>query len=225
MSKSKNANKDIRRSRLLTAPAAELYVREVGEGEKPSRTIAGYAILFNTPSTPMWEDEECIAREIIAPEAVTKELLDQSDIKFTMFHNRERILARSNKGAGSLTYTVDERGVSFEFEAPETADGDMALEAVRRGDIAGCSFMFSTYYYDPAFVSVERQQVEGRTEVTYVVRTIVGIYDFTLAADPAYPDTEVSARELIDMQRQAEPVDHSETYAALRREINKPIVF
>lgn len=225
MSKSKNASKDIRRSRLLTAPAAELYVREVGEGEKPSRTIAGYAILFNTPSAPMWEDEECIAREMIAPEAVTKELLDRSDIKFTMFHNRERILARSNKGAGSLTYAVDERGVSFEFEAPETADGDMALEAVRRGDIAGCSFMFSTYYYDSAFVSVESQQVEGRTEVTYVVRTIVGIYDFTLAADPAYPDTEVSARELIDMQRQTEPADHSETYAALRREINKPIVF
>lgn len=225
MSKSKNASKNIRRSRLLTAPAAELYVREVGEGEKPSRAIAGYAILFNTPSAPMWEDEECIAREIIAPEAVTKELLDQSDIKFTMFHNRERILARSNKGVGSLTYAVDERGVSFEFEAPETADGDMALEAVRRGDIAGCSFLFSTYYYDSAFVSVERQQVEGRTEVTYIVRTIVGIYDFTLAADPAYPDTEVSARELIDMQRQPEPADHSETYAALRREINKPIVF
>lgn len=225
MKRNNNNEKEIRRSRLLTAPAAELYVREAGEGEKPSRTIAGYAILFNTPSAPMWEDEDCVVREVIAPSAVTQELLDASDIKFTMFHNRERILARSNKGAGSLTYAIDERGVSFEFEAPETADGDMALEAVRRGDIAGCSFMFSTYYYDNSFVSMEREQVEGRTEVTYTVRTIVGIYDFTLAADPAYPDTEVSARELFEMKQPKETADHSATYAALRQEINKPIQF
>lgn len=225
MKRDNNNEKKICRSRLLTAPAAELYVREAGEGEKPSRTIAGYAILFNTPSAPMWEDEDSVVREVIAPDAVTQELLDASDIKFTMFHNRERILARSNKGAGSLTYAIDERGVSFEFEAPETADGDMALEAVRRGDIAGCSFMFSTNYYDDSFVSRERKKVEGRTEVTYTVRTIIGIYDFTLAADPAYPDTEVSARELFEMKQPKETADHSATYAALRQEINKPIQF
>lgn len=35
-------------------------MREAGQGEAESRTITGYAILFNTPSAPLYEydDEE-----------------------------------------------------------------------------------------------------------------------------------------------------------------------
>ena len=180
-----------------------LQVREDEEG-KPSRTIAGYAILFNTPSAPLWEDSEESAREVISSGAITRELLDASDIKFTMFHDRQLILARSNKGQGTLSYDVDERGVKFEFEAPATMDGDKALELVRRGDISGCSFAFTTRYYDKDFVerSVNISQ-EGKKEITYVVRNVTGIYDFTLAADPAYPDTSVEAREFSSELREA----------------------
>lgn len=32
--------------------------RQGSEGEGESRTIEGYAILFNTPSAPLWEDED-----------------------------------------------------------------------------------------------------------------------------------------------------------------------
>lgn len=195
-------NKDAVISRMLHT-VADLRVREAAEGEVASRTITGYAILFNTPSAPLYvyDDEE--AREIIAPEAVTKELLDGCDIKMTMFHDRQLILARSKNGKGTLSYGVDERGVYFEFEAPNTADGDKALELVRRGDIAGCSFMFTTHYYDEAYVSRDVQRENGKTIVTYTVRVITGIYDFTLAADPAYPDTncEAEARELAEELR------------------------
>ncbi|MBO5246147.1 MAG: hypothetical protein J6B28_02680, partial [Eubacterium sp.] len=40
------------------------------------------------------------------------------------------ILARSKNGKGTLTYSVDDKGVYFEFEAPKTVDGDKALELV-----------------------------------------------------------------------------------------------
>ena len=106
---------------------AELRIREAGEGEAPSRTITGYAILFNTQSAPLWSDDEEEAREVIAPEAVTRELLDGCDIKMTMFHDRQLILARSKNGTGTLTYSVDERGVAFSFDAPNTADGDKEI--------------------------------------------------------------------------------------------------
>ena len=178
------------------------------EGGAPSRTIVGYAILFNTPSAPLWSDEDEEAREIIAPEAITKEVLDNCDIKFTMFHDRQLILARSKNGAGTLSYTVDEKGVAFEFEAPNTADGDKALELVKRGDLAGCSFMFSTHYWDEAFVSRSVEVRDGRAYITYTVKAVTGVYDMTLAADPAYPDTSVEAREFArDLREAAKPAE------------------
>lgn len=189
--------------RMLLTVGADIHVREAAEGAAESRTIAGYAILFNTPSAPLWADDESEAREVIAPEAITKELLDGCDIKFTMYHNRQIILARSNKGTGTLTYSVDEKGVAFEFEAPKTAHGDEALELVRRGDLTGCSFMFSTRYYDDACVERTAKVVNGVTMITYTVKGVTGIYDFTLAADPAYPETSVEARELVTELREA----------------------
>lgn len=182
--------------------ASGLRVREREDGGE-SRLITGYAILFGVPSEPLYAYDDEVAREVIAPGAVTKELLDGCDIKMTMFHDRQLILARSRNGEGTLSYTVDDKGVAFEFEAPNTVDGDKALELVRRGDIAGCSFAFSTHYYDEAFVSRDVRRVDGRTEITYTVRAVTGIYDFTLASDPAYPGTscEAETRELIEELR------------------------
>ena len=190
--------KTINKREIFTA--SQLRLREV-DGKEESRIITGYAILFDVPSAPLYEDEEEVIREVIAPEAVSLELLDNSDIKMTMFHDRQLLLARSNKGSGTLSYGIDDKGVYFEFEAPDTADGDKAIELVKRGDIAGCSFAFSTRYYDRAFV--EESVVHGdKVEVTYRVKVITGIYDFTLAADPAYPDTSVEAREIVDALHQ-----------------------
>lgn len=213
-------------SRTLLTPCAEIHVREAAEGEAPSRTIIGYAVRFGVPSNPLWQDEDEEAREIIAPGAITKELLDGCDIKFTMFHDRQLILARSNKGTGTLSYAVDKKGVSFEFEAPNTTDGDKALELVRRGDLAGCSFMFTTHYWDEGFVSRTVEMVDGVAHITYTVKAVTGVYDFTLAADPAYPDTSVEAREfardLRDASKQKEPdlVKIQEQLREMRRAAN-----
>nr|DAY89213.1 MAG TPA: prohead serine protease [Caudoviricetes sp.] len=216
-------NKDAVINRILHT-VTDLRVREAPEGEAASRTITGYAILFGVPSAPLydWEDEE--AREVIAPEAVTKELLDGCDIKMTMFHDRQLILARSKNGAGTLKYGVDDKGVYFEFEAPNTVDGDKALELVRRGDISGCSFAFSTHYYDSAYVQRTVQRVDGKTIITYTVNVITGIYDFTLAADPAYPDTncEAEVRELIrELREQEQPDGKEEREKKVREQVRE----
>lgn len=183
---------------------ADLQVREAAEGEAPSRTITGYAILFGVPSAPLWQDEDSEAREIIAAGAVTKEMLDGMDIKMTMYHNRQRLLARSNKGVGTLSYEVDEKGVKFTFDAPNTQHGGEALELIRRGDIGGCSFIFSTRYYDDACVSRSAAVVNGVTMITYTVKAITGIYDFTITDNPAYPDTSVEAREFVNGLKEPE---------------------
>lgn len=182
--------------------AQGVHLRENADGT-PSRTIEGYAVVFGVPSVPLYDYDDETLREVIAPEAVTRELLDASDIKLTMFHNREIILGRSKNGTGTLSYEVDDHGVKFRCELPDTANGNEALSAVSRGDISGCSFMFSCAYSDPQCVSVERQvSAEGKVEITATVRSIRKIHDFTLAADPAYEQTEVSLREAV---RREEP--------------------
>lgn len=191
----KNKTDIVRRELSVSTP---LRVRE-GEG---SRIITGYAILFNNESSPLWKDEDSEAREVIDPSAITREFLDGCDIKMTMFHDRQLILARSKNGEGTLRYNVDERGVAFEFEAPKTVDGDKALELVKRGDLAGCSFAFTTYYWDESFVECESRMENDVCKVTYRVKRVTGVYDFTLAADPAYPDTSVEAREFVSTLRE-----------------------
>ena len=214
----KNKSQIIRRQMFTLA---NLQVREAAEGETPSRTITGYAVLFGVPSAPLWQDEDSEAREVIAAGAITKELLDGCDIKMTMYHNRQCLLARSNKGVGTLSYEVDEKGVKFTFDAPNTQHGDEALELIRRGDISGCSFMFTTRYYDDACVSRTATVVNGVTMITYTVKAVTGVYDFTVTDNPAYPDTSVEAREFVDglkepEQPKPEPKDDTKMREQLR---------
>lgn len=162
--------------------------REAADGENNSRTIEGYAIVFGVESrilSDYWDNY----REIIEPGAITEERLKEMDIKMTMYHNREKILARSTNGEGTLKLTVDEVGVKYSFDAPNTVDGDTALELVKRGDLSGSSFMFWT---DERNVSYERRSDDIMLRR---VKTIGMIYDMTIAADPAYEQTTVAARE------------------------------
>lgn len=164
-------------------------LREVGEGQE-SRTIEGYAIVFGRESillNDFWDNY----KEIIEREAVTQELLDNSDIKMTLWHNREKLLARRNKGNGTLEVGIDDKGVWYRFDAPNTPDGNTALELVRRGDLAGSSFIYTTNEAD----SVRYDKLEDGTVVRHVL-SISRIYDMTIASDPAYEDTTVNAREV-----------------------------
>ena len=170
---------------------SELRLRE----ETGSRTIEGYALVFGEKSVPLWD--EGFAREVIAPNALSEDQLHKEDIKMTLFHNRERLIARSNKGKGTLTLGLDSRGLKFSFEAPDTADGNMALELVRRGDLSGCSF---TYWSDPKHVTYTREQ----DEVIRLVNQIDRIFECTIGSDPAYQQTSVSAREVEEYLEQAE---------------------
>ena len=211
--------KEIRRELLNNS--AQLHLREREDGTE-SRTIAGYAAVFGVLSEPLAADETLEIREIIEPGAITRELLDASDIKFTMFHDRQLILARSNKGQGTLKYTVDEKGVAFEFDAPDTVDGHKAVELVKRGDISGCSFAFSTRYYDTDFVVRDVTNTGEKKIVTYRIKRITGIYDMTLAADPAYSETNVQARELMEYEHQdKDQVDERAKYEKIGKQIRE----
>ena len=188
-------------------------LREAVEGEKESRTIEGYAIVFGVESRILadyWDNY----REIIEPGAITEDRLKEMDIKMTMYHNREKILARSVNGKGTLKLSVDEVGVHYEFEAPRTVDGDTALELVKRGDLSGSSFMFWTD--EKSGVSYEKRS-DGI--MLRRVKTIGMIYDMTIAADPAYEETTVAAREAYSQfEKKEEKKPISDKWARERRD-------
>lgn len=166
------------------------HLREVSEEGGSGRTIEGYAIVFGVESRMLvdyWDDY----REIIEPGAITEEELAQMDIKMTMWHNREKLLARSNKGVGTLKLSVDKIGVKYEFEAPNTSDGNNALELVKRGDMGGSSF---TYWSDESS-SVSYTKNDDDILIRHV-KKINMVYDMTIASDPAYTQTSVTAREI-----------------------------
>lgn len=172
---------------------ASLRLRQTDDGGE-SRTIEGMAIVFGKPSVPMYEDDELVIREEISPKAVTKELLDSSDILATLYHNNERILARSLNGSGTLSYEVTDAGVNFRFEPPETEDGKTALNLVKRGDITGCSFAFGVDLGDKEAQTRTVKTENGKRVVTYTVNKIAWIRDITLTPRPAYRDTKVATR-------------------------------
>lgn len=110
---------------------SDLHI-ESREEETVGRTIVGYAAKFESWSDPImgW------FREKIARGAFDG--CDLSDVIMCFNHNTDSILARTT--SGTLRLEVDEIGLRFTFEAPNTTLGSDMLELIRRGDVSKCSF-------------------------------------------------------------------------------------
>ena len=195
-----------------------LEIRSFGGDAAPKiegRTIEGYAIVFNQWSEIMYDREDKrFFREKINQSAVTDELINRSDIKALVEHTRTRLLARRNKGYGTLTLEIHDHGLFYRFDAPNTADGDYSVEMVSRGDINGSSFAFSAIKgKDDVWV----KGADGIWERT--INNIRFLSDVTITADPAYSQTEVNVRSLEEMEQ---PEEQQETQEERQEENPKP---
>lgn len=156
-----------------------------------SRDVDGYALLFNTTSRNLGGFVERI--EPSAMEGV----IENSDIMAVLNHDTTRgILARSRFGVGSLTLSVDEKGLRYTFSAPKTALGDECLEYLRRGDITQSSFAFT----------VREDSWEKQEDGTYVrtIKRFDKLYDVSPVFEPAYFGTEVKCarfQEVLDEEK------------------------
>jgi HK97 family phage prohead protease len=155
---------------------------------KRTRRIEGYGIVFNKESKDLGG-----FTEIIKPEAI-KGVLETSDVLALLNHDESRgILGRSTNGEGTLDLTVEEFGVKYGVEAPDTVLGDEVLSGVRRGDIRTSSFSFTVS---------DGQKWEKRSDGTYL-RTITKfdkIYDVSPVYREAYADTTVAVRSLNEIK-------------------------
>lgn len=156
-----------------------------------SRDVDGYALLFNTLSRNLGG-----FREKIDPEAV-EGVIEASDVMALLNHDNSRgILARSRFGVGSLTLSVDEKGLRYTFSAPHTALGDECLEYLRRGDITQSSFAFI----------VKEDSWEKQEDGTYIrtIRKFDRLFDVSPVFEPAYFGTDVKCRSFEDFKAEEE---------------------
>ncbi len=170
------------------------------------RIVEGYALVFDTPSTGLRDFHEVIHRGALAG------VLEQSDVFALLDHNPSRgVLARANKGAGSLTLTVDERGLKYSFEVPDTALGAEVYQGVQRGDIAGSSFSFT--------VKKDRWERGADGVALRHIDQIEALYDVSPVYRPAYDATTVSVdRRGLEALEAAEQQQAEETAAEERAE-------
>jgi HK97 family phage prohead protease len=152
-------------------------------------TITGRAIVFNAESQVLDEYGQTF-REVIAPEAATMDFLNTQDIKINMLHMRELTFGRAKRGVGNARLSVDSQGVNFEVAVPNCDLGIRARELTKAKVYDGCSFEFWPDKYD----------IEEREGKVPLVRHthFRAITALTLGMDPAYLQTSLSARELLD---------------------------
>jgi hypothetical protein len=188
------SNREIRT--VPEAPQLEERTRENGE---TAHVISGYAIRFGVESQvlPGWGENFI---EIIDRAAVTPELLAKSDVVLTFNHIQEQLIARSTHGKGTLSLTIDDKGLRYEAEVPDVSYARDLYEHIRLGNITGSSFCFACY--SPG--SVEYSRKEDGTRLRTVTH-IDELYDVSAVVTPAYTQTSVEARSWEAPQPEPQP--------------------
>ena len=152
--------------------------------DNDSRILSGYAAVFNSESKDLGG-----FTEMISPTAF-EGVIERSDVFAVLDHDRNKVLARSKMGKGSLELNIDEKGLQFRFESPNTTLGNDVLSMVKRGDLTDASFCFT----------VEDESWQKREDGSYLrtINKIGDLFDVAICYNGAYPEsyTEVALRSL-----------------------------
>ena len=183
----------------------EIRMNENGE---ESRTIEGYGAVFNRWSHNLGWFKEKMERSSF-------DNVDMSNVIATFNHNFDNVLARAD--SDTLKLEVDDRGLKYSFEAPNTTAGNDLLENVRNGNVKGSSFMFTVAKNGSTWT--EGEDVDERV-ITQVERLI----ELGPVTTPAYPDTSVAKRDLESLKEEKKPkmvsvLDKELKYKHLRSKI------
>ena len=163
----------------LTGKEREIRVSEkmqvVEDSEK--MIIEGYALRFNTLSNDLGGFVETIS-----PEALKD--ADLSDVRCLIDHDSTKVLGRTI--AQTLELNVDDEGLYFRCELPNTSYSKDLYENIRLGNISQCSFGF--------ILDEDGDVFEKRDDGLFhrTLRKIKSLFDVSVVTYPAYSDTDVA---------------------------------
>ena len=165
------------RNAAMYCEDAQPEVRQEGN----VRRIRGYAVKFNSRSSPLLG-----FREIIRPGAFRESLERKDDIRALINHDPGQILGRTR--AGTLNVWEDSVGLAYEITPPDTQAGRDVVTSIGRGDLDGSSFGFRV---DKDGESWSRVGGETIREINNAK-----LLDVSVVAYPVYPSSEASLRSL-----------------------------
>jgi Escherichia/Staphylococcus phage prohead protease len=144
---------------------------------KDSRTITGYAAIYNSDSQDLGGFIESIK-----PGAFTRSLQDNPQITALVDHEFQQILGRTDES--TLRLAEDDKGLRFEIDLPNTRYADDLLANILHRNIKGMSFGFKP-----------SETVDRWYNADGVVRRDlldIALVEITATSIPAYDDTAVS---------------------------------
>jgi len=134
-----------------------MELRAMDQEEK--RTVRGYAATFESRSGDLGGFIESIDREAFSE-------TDMDDVRALFNHDSNFVLGRTK--AGTLRLMVDENGLAYEIDMPDTQLGRDMYESIKRGDISQSSFAFT--------IEDDEYRKEGDT-VYRTIKKIKKLYD------------------------------------------------
>lgn len=153
----------------------------VSAANEPSK-ISGYGAVFDSPSEDMGYFQEL--REEIDSKAFDSVMATNPDVRGLFNHDANLVLGRTT--AGTMRLSVDARGLVYEIDPPDTQFARDLMTSMRRKDITGSSFAFTT----------KRDQWTDNPDrsVTRRILEFDQIYDVSPVTFPAYPASSSEAR-------------------------------
>jgi uncharacterized protein len=199
---------------------AQISTRVSEDGKK--KYLTGYAAVFNSRSRLIYERTspndrtEKFFYEEILPGAFDSVMSDENmDVVATFNHKSDSILGRTS--SGTLKLNVDETGLHFDVEVPDTSLGNDVFVMVQRGDFNQCSFSFT----------VGSEGEKWRKEGNVLIRSINSIdnlFDVCIAAiNGAYAETTVSADYVASRTSDLIPKKEKESFEARMNKISRAI--
>jgi HK97 family phage prohead protease len=196
MDNQEQRNSNIER-RVWSAPL------EIRGNKAESRTAGGMAAGYG-----MMADLGDFTEEI-APGAFQN--ADVSDVVVLFNHDTNIILGRNS--AGTATVRATPAGLEYDFDAPESPNGENVLVAIRRGDVRQSSFGFTV-----AEGGTRSEVRDGRKH--RIIERIGKVYDVSPVTFPAYPDTTVAKRSLGFTERHKETALEDQQAAQTEQDTN-----
>ncbi len=201
----------IQRRHYLNAGATAIKLETRADGA-PER-IVGYAAVFYRDGDAgtefeIWPAEAGYPRvvERIMPGAFDR-ALKEDDVRAQFNHDSNLLLGRS--GAGTLRLSVDERGLRYEIDPPDTQYARDLISSIKRGDVSGSSFMFQERG------RTKREEKAGDSATIILEQRDVKLYDVGPVTFPAYKGTEAGTRALgVDLAEIRAEVDERKQAAA-----------
>lgn len=150
------------------------------EGEGKKLILRGYPILFNTPTRikSFWDEWE----ETISPNALDN--TDLSNVYLLVGHNPDNVLGRAGI---NMRFEVDETGLFFECELPNTQYARDWYNLVESGIVDGMSFGFNSE--GDTWTEPSETQIAKRT-----INKISKLWEITITPFPAYDEASVVAK-------------------------------